>query len=622
MPMFAVGTALCMLLCWAQYEAFWVRHTPRINVRWSDTATTQAQEALATDYGLTEGRQEEGRTWSYLPTDRRVATIRRLVEDPAVEDTHNFNRETFELTGDNPPGLFTGRNWLLWSSVLSIVVGLLLAWIGHSRLRGALAVVARPATAVMRAVATFMTRGIPETRAEVLGVFRYFFAVALFIALRNESLVLEAGQIPDDGQLGWAWLGWLASRPELMAGFEVILLVLLVPFAIGLWTRVAYGLFATGFSIWSLVWIESQHSNAHPLLATLVMVVCLLPVPWGAALSVDEVLQRRRGRPTAAGVRGKLYGYPLWMPGLILGTVWVSAAYSKLESSGIAWILGGAVKYHWVIDAPVAKVEWGLWVASHHWAAVLMAFCGVFFEAVFILAVFAQSLRWRLLWTSTGLPLLVGFSLLHGVNWWHWWLVFLSFAIPWEACYNVVRSRGRPVTVASGHARESTAGGRLRGRLHPVHMVLIIAVCMHAAFRLPAGFGRFGAYSGTYASTDAFDRINPIDPVDRVWVGYGTNRAVEINAAAAVEAILRLSRREPLPPATVRALQALRVGPFFAGLPQHVTLTRQRRTFDWRRGQFTLPAPPVVVGTLDLESMTLVGTAELGLGQPPLPTVS
>ena len=242
-----------------------------------------------------------------------------------------------------------------------------------------------------------------------------------------------------------------------MAALEFAILVLLVPFAIGLWTRAAYWLIGAGMTVWVLVWIESQHSNAHRWLVTIVMILCLLPVPWGAALSVDEALRRRRGEGYGTGLRGKVYGYPMWIPGLILGTVWASAAYAKMDSSGTAWILGGAVKYHWVIDAPNAAVDWGLWVASHHWAAVVMAFSGVFFEAVFILSIFARPGPWRHVLTSTGLALLIGFYLFHGVLWWTWWLAFLSFATPWASLFALVRSSGQQPTPVPTTSRTPTA---------------------------------------------------------------------------------------------------------------------------------------------------------------------
>ena len=76
-------------------------------------------------------------------------------------------------------------------------------------------------------------------------------------------------------------------------------------------------------------------------------------------------------------------------------------------------------------------------------------------------------------------------------------------------------------------------------------------------FRLPARFGRFGSYSNTYVSTDEFDRINPIDPTDRLWAGFGTVRAVEVETEVGAQAILALARNEPLPSAYARRLREL-----------------------------------------------------------------
>ena len=236
-------------------------------------------------------------------------------------------------------------------------------------------------------------------------------------------------------------------------------------------------------------------------------------------------------------------GTPSECPGLILGTAWASAAYSKMEG-GPEWILGGAVKYHWVIDAAKgAPVEWGLWVASHHWASVLMSFSAVFFEAVFVLSVFARPGRWRNVLALTGLLLLIGFHLFHNVLWWSWWLVYLSFAIPWTGLYDLAAARvGGWPPVAGTSATPSSPGSRRD--LRPVHMVLIALVCVHGTLELPEGFGRFGSYSNTYASTAAFDTANVIEPVDRLWIGYGTAQPTEVaNAERAGERDSRIGQR-------------------------------------------------------------------------------
>ena len=601
-----------LALLWARSALFWARYEPpRVSVRWAAAVTASTREALEARYRLTGAMHDTQQTWSYRLADTNTRNIRGLVQDAAVADTHNIDRGNFQLTGDGRPVPPFGPRGFLYAMVCGFAAALLAGWVGHERLWRAAFALKRAAAAATGATVAAATRGVPEMSADALGFFRFFYAAFLFLGLVYGRLVLEAGRIPDDGQLGWRWLGWMASRPDLMALIENVLLVSLIFFAIGLYTRVAYAVVALGMTAWILVWIESQHSNAHGWLPTLVMVVCLIPVPWGAGLSVDEAIRRRRGRGRDSSVRGKIYGYAVWLPGLILGTVWASAAYSKLESSGPAWILGGAVKYHWVIDAATAPVDWGLWVASHHWAAVVMSFCGVFFEAIFIVSVFLKPGPWRAALASTGLALLVGFYLFHNVHWWTWWLVLLSFIVPWAALLDVVRARvpgpigGRPdphiAMPLSTRPRD----------LQPIHLLLAALVCVHAAVMLPAGFGRFGSYSGTYASTNAFDKLNPLDPIDRVWAGYRTATPVEVESAAAIDAILRLAMDEPLPPEYADGIRPPgAANRLFGDGPRHLTLTRNPTTFDWQRGRFNPPGPTIVIGTLDLDSMALVNDGD------------
>ena len=75
----------------------------------------------------------------------------------------------------------------------------------------------------------------------------------------------------------------------------------------------------------------------------------------------------------------------------------------------------------------------------------------------------------------------------------------------------------------------------------------------------------------------------------------------------AADAILRLSRGETLPPWYVAELRRLdRPDSQVLESHQRLTLTRQTTSFDWTNGRFHPAGPPVVIGTLDLESMTLV----------------
>lgn len=128
------GLCLCLLLLWVRYAVFWARYTPpRVNVRWSEATAPSTRQTLEVKHRLDAPRPEDGRTRSYRLADDSPAAIHRLVTDPAVEDTHNIDRRRFELAGENPPGRLEGRFWLLWAGAISVVAGVLSAWIAQDR---------------------------------------------------------------------------------------------------------------------------------------------------------------------------------------------------------------------------------------------------------------------------------------------------------------------------------------------------------------------------------------------------------------------------------------------------------------------------------------------------------
>ena len=88
----------------------------------------------------------------------------------------------------------------------------------------------------------------------------------------------------------------------------------------------------------------------------------------------------------------KEYGYTVWVPGLVLGVVFAAAAVAKLRDAGVAWILNGTVKYHFLSDSVQAMVDWGLWIGRHHWLSVLLSFGAIAIETLVIVGVAARRL--------------------------------------------------------------------------------------------------------------------------------------------------------------------------------------------------------------------------------------
>jgi hypothetical protein len=113
---FVVAFVLSLAFCYATSDAA----APRVNVRWRADVTPSQRLELEAAYGLSKSEYEEGATWSYSLLDASTDNIRRLVRDPAAEDTHNIDRPTFQLT--EPP-----QAPLLRFSVVSSAVGVVAA---------------------------------------------------------------------------------------------------------------------------------------------------------------------------------------------------------------------------------------------------------------------------------------------------------------------------------------------------------------------------------------------------------------------------------------------------------------------------------------------------------------
>ena len=167
--------------------------------------------------------------------------------------------------------------------------------------------------------------------------------------------------------------------------------------------------------------------------------ICLVPSRWGDAWSVDAWWRSRRRRDgSTSTVPPRIYGYTMWMPGLVFATSFAAAAAAKLREGGVAWITNGTVKYHFLTDAHQAPVDWGLRLAQHESVAVFMSFAAIALEAMLIVGVFSKRYRYRAAAGAGGLALLLGFALFQGVIWPLWWLMLMSF-LPWH--------RVRPFTV-------------------------------------------------------------------------------------------------------------------------------------------------------------------------------
>ena len=124
---FAIGVAISV----AGYEA---PPPPRINIRWGESVVPVQRDALEAAHRLAEPEFQEGRTWTYTLLDSSTASLRRIVQDPSVEDTHGVNRTTFRLS-DRPTPLFVALRLLGIPALVGLAMASLVIWMRMERLK-------------------------------------------------------------------------------------------------------------------------------------------------------------------------------------------------------------------------------------------------------------------------------------------------------------------------------------------------------------------------------------------------------------------------------------------------------------------------------------------------------
>ena len=457
--------------------------------------------------------------------------------------------------------------------------------------------------------------------AQAMGFYRMFFAIGVWWVLRELTMATWEG--PGETQLrnawlaDWDWIEAIANRPDLVGRLEALILGGLLLFGVGLWTRGCYVFVVIGLTLWTLV--RLQHTGTHNWAVLLVTLWCLVPVRWGDGLSLDRVLARLRVGSSSETFAVRDYGFAVWMPGVVLGSAMLAAAYAKLVTSGLEWVVGGAVKYHFVTDALSAPVDWGLWVASHHWAAVAFSALGVGTEGVLIVAVFLRRGWMRSMLGFAGFGLLLGFYFFQNEVWSAWWLLWACFFIPWSSIYTHItgwvralrRQSNHPQPVSSLNTETSLTGGEL--------FVVILVFCIQLSASVlqieqQPLLSNYPMYSSTFPSTDAFDATEPMhSPIGFVsMTADGQQDITDALESSDLDGPLRdqlvaLAEGQALTEDRRERLSWV-ADQFYERSGQHlgiVTFMRDARAFDWTTGEVRSSGMAPVV-TFDTALMRVV----------------
>ena len=575
-----------------------------VNVRWAPSVDPATRRQAETKYALKLLEQNSERTFVYRLGDASRSTIRALVQDPRVEDTHGIDRQQFSVPAprvtlarrylDEYEDLIEPAGAVVSSANVFVLVVALVAWSASRNPR----------------VLELVSRGIPRLSADGLGLYRAALGVAL-IAVVLKYNDLPAAPFPrelhrsQDWFANWEWVHALASRPDLVAWITPVAVGLLLAFAVGVFAQPAYIAFLVLQTVQVLVVL--QHKSAHDWGLPMVALWGLAVVPWHEGAGIDRV----RGRVPPPD---RDYGFAVWFPGLMIGLAFLAAAYAKLDSSGVEWITGGAVKYHFIEDSRQAPTTWGLWAAARHQVAVALSAGAILIEATFILHVLCRNASVRAAFGVAGLALLVGFRLLQGVVWTQWWVLFLCF-VPWQVIAERVWRAKKLMPVPSKLPSLSPEAVAV------VVLMLVVQVFASAhRFEAEPFVSDYGMYSWTWPSRAAFDR-----QMGRKYRRYryrewtdgragddvsGSIRALPKAEDVVADAVDRLRHGEPLADVQRHALAAVAdtYREAYGRRLDAIVVEVSEQVFDWSRGRFRPASEHERVGVLDLHAGRLTTT--------------
>jgi hypothetical protein len=90
-----------------------------VHIRWAANLDTAKQHELEEAYQLRPLEFREDRTWRYVLNDVSADNIRRLITDPAVEDTHHLDRTAFRVSPTAVRGAYTSSR-AAWIAALIV----------------------------------------------------------------------------------------------------------------------------------------------------------------------------------------------------------------------------------------------------------------------------------------------------------------------------------------------------------------------------------------------------------------------------------------------------------------------------------------------------------------------
>jgi hypothetical protein len=428
------------------------------------------------------------------------------------------------------------------------------------------------------ALLAWIQKRIPPASAEAVAVFRVVFGSVLLIFLLTRPVRAAWAAAPDNLLTGLhrSALTLFTAFPEIADWIPWWLAAWGVLFVAGAFARIAFAMLTVGTLGWALLY--TTQTTHHSVCSLLVTMLCLQAARWSDAWSIDawrRTLHDERGAPHE-------YGFVAWVPGVVLAVAFAAAASAKLRDAGLAWVLNGTVKYHFLTDSDQAVVSWGLQAGQYPWLAILLSFSAIAVEFLVIVGVFSGRYLPRAIAGVSALALLTGFLLFQGLFWPGWWMLLLSF-LPWHLL--------RPTALNAGM---SPTGWRPLAT-SAIVLALIVQQMIVSSWRLeaPPVFSVYDMYATTYGSPEEYE----LKAGETYWIVAidGTQRPPEcqINRNE-LSMMQRVAQTRSLP-----AEAGLLLGQCFpSGRIDRVFLESRRERVDWNRWQFLEPSRTALTGEI------------------------
>ncbi|HEY8370694.1 MAG TPA: DCC1-like thiol-disulfide oxidoreductase family protein [Thermodesulfobacteriota bacterium] len=184
----------------------------------------------------------------------------------------------------------------------------------------------------------------------------------------------------------------------------------------------------------------------HPEALMVLALGLLALAPAGARLSVDDLrrrlaLARRERRVVEADPlagESPFARWPLLTVRWLFALIYLSAAWSKLAASGLAWVNGYTLRVYALRDGLRWGSDLGVWLGEQHVVAVLASVGALLFEATFWLVLVVPALA--VLYVPLGAAFHAGIYLVQRAPFFQF-IALYSVFVPWAAL--AARLRGR-----------------------------------------------------------------------------------------------------------------------------------------------------------------------------------